>query len=232
LNLTSEGLLLAAFLLLPGFVYYFVSRSTKTTYREPPSDARVALDSLSVTLVLVGVEVAILTLLTLFVDDVRRDVKSILRDGLNTYIDDKPLTFLYVLVSAGIANVIFMAVAGWFDCIESAIVSVQRGRREAPWNVWYQILRVGPDPGQKRKEPLKVRIRLKDGGLYDGVLAAYPLTFSEGRDIALWDVSFSASENPGELRPVSADRPTGLIVLTEQIKGIEVIYPPLHKSGD
>jgi hypothetical protein len=56
MNFTREGLLLAAFLLLPGFVYYFISRNTRTTYREPPSDARIVLDSFSITLLLVGLE--------------------------------------------------------------------------------------------------------------------------------------------------------------------------------
>lgn len=224
MDFTSEGLFLAAFLLLPGFVYYFVSRNTKTTYREPPGDARVVLDSFAVTLVLVAAEATLLALLTLFIDSVNRDVKSILKDGLGDYIDDKPLTSFYIIVAIGVTNVIAMAVLGWFDWIESLIVWTLRHREQAPWSVWYQIIHEGPDPRSKPGEPLGVRVRLKDGSLYGGSLAGYPMNRSESRDIALWQISFSESGDPEELRPVSTTNMTALIVPIEQVKGVEFIY--------
>ena len=226
MNLTTEGLLLAAFLLLPGFVYYFVSRNTKTTYREPPSDARIALDSFAVTLVLVGAEIALLAVLTLIVGGVRSDVKAILKDGVGSYIDDKPLTFFYIVVVVGFANVIVMGVSGGFDWIESAIVWILRRQKQAPWNVWYHVIREGPEPDRKRSGPLKVRVRLKDGGLYVGTLAAYPLSPAESRDLALWEISFSESGNPRKLQPVSRRNRTAVILPVDQAKGIEFIYPP------
>ncbi|MCH7999974.1 MAG: hypothetical protein IIA91_10900, partial [Chloroflexi bacterium] len=170
MNFTREGLLLAAFLILPGLIYYFVSRNMRTTYRETPSDARVVLDSFSATLLLVALEVSFLAIITVFVDDVRNDVKLVFRDGLDAYVRDNTLTFFYGVVVLGVANVIVMGLAGWFDLIESAIVWALNRHKEAPWNVWYQMLRIGPQGG--RKKPLKVRVRLKNGGIYQGTLAA------------------------------------------------------------
>ncbi|MCH7592226.1 MAG: hypothetical protein IH989_05560, partial [Planctomycetes bacterium] len=205
MELTREGLVLAAFLMIPGFIYFSVSRNFRTPDPDRPSDARVLLESLTVNLVLLTLEVSTLALVAVFADGVRDEIELVFQDGLDAYIDENAITFFYVVVAVGAANLIVMFVAGWFDWTEAAIQKAQQRRGLAPWSVWYQMLRLGPEPQRKRTTPIGVRVHLKSGGLYHGALAAFSLRQSEaGRDVALWEVSFSESGKPEDLKAVSS----------------------------
>ncbi len=226
MELTREGLVLAAFLVIPGFIYFSISRNFRTPDPNRPSDARVLLESLTVNLVLLTLEASILAAVAVFVGDVRDEIELILGKGLDAYIDENAITFFYLVVVVGAVNLIVMAGAGWFDWTESAIQMAQQRRGLAPWSVWYQMLRLGPEPGRKRTKPIGVRIRLKSGGLYHGALAAFSLRESEaGRDVALWEVSFSESGKSDALKAVSSEYRTGVVIPAQEIKGVELIYP-------
>jgi hypothetical protein len=238
MDLTQQGLFVAAFVLVPGFVYYWVSRSFQPPQAAKPSEVEVLLRSLALTLFLVGVEAVALSVVLAFAGPVRQDVEFLLRNGLNDYVDRNALALPYALASVGLTNILVMAAAGWFELPERLVRRAQHQRGLSAWNTWYQILWIGPqDSGEGQGTaplPVGVRVRLKKGGLYHGWLAAFSLSGTPGeRDLAIWEAYYSATGQPADLEPVNAQGKSAVIISASEIKSIEVFYPhtPVRPSS-
>jgi hypothetical protein len=230
MGLTQEGLVVAAFVLVPGFVYYSVSRSFQPPQATRPSEVEVLLRSLALTLLLVGAEAVVLLAVLAFAPPVREDVEFLLRNGVNDYVDRNALALPYTLASLGLINIVVMMTAGWFELPERLVRRAQHQRGLSAWNAWYLILRNGPaDSGERRRAarlPLGVRVRLKKGGLYHGVLAVFSLSRNPGdRDLALWNVYYSPTGQPADLTEINPDGKSAVIVAASEIESIEVFYP-------
>jgi hypothetical protein len=230
MDLTGEGLVLAVFVLVPGFVHYSVSRSFQPPQARKPGDLELVLYSLALTLLLVGAEALAFLAVVSLAAPVREDVEFLLRNGINDYIDRNALALLYTLSSVGLINILTMAAAGWFEVPERLVRTAQQQRGLSEWSTWYRVLWVGPgNSGERRRTgrlPLGVRVRLKKGGLYHGALAAFSLSGSLGdRDLALWEAHYSATGEPADLTKINSDGKSAVIIAASEIESIEVFYP-------
>lgn len=242
MDLTREGLILAVFVLVPGFVHYSVSRSFQPPQTRKPGDLELVLHSVALTLLLIGTEALALLGVLSFAAPVREDVEFLLKNGINDYIDRNPLALPYALGSVGLINILIMATAGWFDVPEGLVHRAQHRRGLSEWSTWYRVLMIGPDDSGEGRQmadiPVDVRVRLKKGGLYYGALAWFSLGGSAAeRDLAIWEASYSATGHPEDLKPVNAEGKCAAIISACQIESIEVFYPdmpdaPLAGAGD
>lgn len=230
MDLTREGLILAIFVLVPGFVHYSVSRSLQPPKMGKPSDLELVLHSVALTLLLVGAEAVALSLVVALVAPVQEDVEFLLKNGINDYINRNPLALPYALGSVGLTNILVMAAAGWFDVPDGLVRRAQHRRGLSEWSTWYRVLRIGPDDSGERRRvlglPVGVRVRLKKGGLYHGALAWFSLGGKAGeRDLSIWEALYSATGQPADLEPVNAEGKSAVIISATEIKSIEVFYP-------
>jgi hypothetical protein len=235
MDLTREGLVLAIFVLVPGFVHYSLSRSFQSPQTRKPSDLELVLHSVALTLLLVAAEAVVLSLVIAGVAPVRQDVEFLLKNGINDYVERNPLALPYALGSVGLINILVMGAAGWFDVPEGLVHRAQRRRGLSEWNTWYQVLMIGPDDsgegGQMADLPVDVRVRLKKGGLYHGALARFSLSGSAAeRDLAIWEAHYSSTGQPSDLKPVNPEGKCAVIISACQIESIEVFYPDMPGS--
>ena len=231
MDLTREGLCLAAFVLLPGFAFYSVSRSFQPPEARKPGELEMLLHSLAVTSLLLGVEAVVLLLLIPLVEPVRHDVEFLLKNGIDDYVQRNALALPYTLGSIGFANMVVMTAAGWFQVPQKIVRRAQLRQGLSEWNTWYRVLWIGPDDSGDRRRmaglPLGVRVRLKEGGVYHGALAAFSLCGNDGeRDLAIWDACYSPTE-PADLKAVNPEGQSAVIIPAAQIESIEVFYPDL-----
>lgn len=242
MDLTREGLILAIFVLVPGFVHHSVSRSFQSPETEKPSDLELVLHSVALTLLLIGTEALALSTVLSFAAPVREDVEFLLKNGINDYIDRNPLALPYALGSVGLINILIMAAAGWFEVPDRLVRRAQHRRGLWEEGTWYQVLRVGPDDSDEgrrmRRLPVGVRVRLKKDGLYHGALAGFSLGGKAGeRDLAIWEAHYSATGEPDDLTKVNPKGKSAVIIAASEIESIEVFYPdtpppPSEAPGD
>jgi len=242
MDLTREGLILGIFVVVPGFVHYSVSRSFQPPQTKKPGDLELVLESLALTLLLIGTEALALLAVISFVAPVREDVEFLLKNGINDYIHRNPLALPYALGSIGLINILIMAASGWFEVPERLVRRAQHRRGLSEWSTWYRVLRMGPgDSGERRRMlglSVGLRVRLKKGGLYRGAFAGFSLGGSAAeRDLALWEAHYSSTGHPEDLKPVNAEGKCAVIISACQIESIEVFYPdmpdpPLAAPGD
>jgi len=235
MDLTREGLILAIFVLVPGFVHYSISRSFQPPPTKEPSDLQLVLHSVALTLLLVAAEALVLSLVVALVAPVREDVEFLLKNGINDYINRNPLALPYALGSAGLVNILVMGAAGWFDVPEGLVHGAQHRHGLSEWNGWYQVLMIGPDDSGEGRQmadlPVDVRVRLKKGGLYHGALAGFSLGGGAAeRDLAIWEACYSATGQPSDLKPVNPQGKCAVIISACQIESIEVFYPDMPGS--
>lgn len=235
MELTVQGLLVTALVLVPGFANRYVRRRISTGEEEQESSQmELTLASLASAILLLALEALALFVLSRVWATLRDEMGLLIGDGLEAYADRRPNALAAGIFGAALTNTVLMAVLGALDVPDRILKPRLRGLGISGASLWYTLIierRRDLQSARKQEIVAHLRVRLKDGTVYTGICAGMSLRPDKfgNRDLALWEARRYPKDGECEKLP---DRGEGnaVILSSDQISAVEICHEAKSSS--
>jgi hypothetical protein len=236
-----EGLVIAVFFLLPGFIATSIYRSRHPIRRifQKKSALYEALESLMVAIGIVLVQIVMLVLASLVWDNVLRDISSIAQNGFLAYIANHPLRSQFVILFWIISACIIAILAGFVGYFKlfSNVQWLPDNLKDIPPNshvaVWWDALMDAPLRNEKQQS--LVRVWLKSGVCYEGWMENFELPNNTYEDHSFWLIDVLRYKTREEAESGSTnDHMAAVLLNTREVESIDIWWGdgPEKPEGD